>query len=198
MVELGLKYVLGDDGKKHLTIEDDRRAAAIAFVQGTAAKSPAEIAAVIQEGHDPLMAALDGLSEAQAQWKPSADDWSVMELMAHVVTTKRVCASMCENLGAGHWPAGIGEEWQEEARQDGVTLAQFSTLDDARTAAQTAHDDLLKQISALDTANTEIRFRHFVFGAFNSREWAVFQRIHDDNHAPQLGDIKGSAAFPAG
>ncbi len=196
-MNLGLKYELGEDGKKHLTIADDRRAAAIAFVQGNAIKPPAEIAAVVQEGHDALLAALVGVSDAQAWYKPAADDWCVMELMAHVVTTKRVCASMCENLAAGHWPPGVGEEWQEEARQDGVTLAKFETLADARTAAQTAHDDLLKHISALDSANTDVRFRHFVFGDFNSREWAVFQRIHDDNHAPQLGDIKASAGFPA-
>ena len=195
-MNLGLKYVVGDDGKKHLTIADDRRAAAIAFVQGNAAKSPPEIEAVVQEGHDALLAALDGLSEAQAQYKPSADDWCVLELMAHVVTTKRVFASMCENLSAGHWPPGVGEEWQEESRQDGVTLAKFETLADALAAAQSAHDDLLKHIRALDTANTEIRFRHFVFGDLNSREWAVFQRIHDGDHTPQIGSIRASSGFP--
>ncbi len=198
MVDLALMYVVGPDGKKQLTIPDDRRAAAIAFIHEASARTPKEIEALVQQGHDHLFAALAGVSESQAAHKPSADDWSILELMAHVVTTKRVVVALSTNLGDGHLPAGFGPQFEEAAAQDGVTVARFDTLAEARSAAQAAHEDLLAYIRRLDAGvNTEIRFKHFVFGALNSREWAVFQRIHDDNHAPQLSGIKTSPGFAA-
>ncbi len=38
---------------------------------------------------------------------------------------------------------------------------------------------------------------YFLFGALNAREWAVFQRIHDVDHTPHIGQIKASSGFPA-
>lgn len=197
-MDLGLKYVTGPDGSRTLTIPDERKAFVISFVREGAAKAPEAIEAIVQEGQDELCRALDGLSEAQSRHKPSAGDWSVLELLQHVVTVKRVVAGLARSLSAGGWPPGIGEEWQEASAQDGVTLARFATLSEARAAAEAAHADLLAFVRGLDeAANTETRFKHFLFGAMNCREWAVFQRIHDGDHTPQIAQIKASAGFPA-
>ncbi|MDP9238206.1 MAG: DinB family protein [Chloroflexota bacterium] len=197
-MNLGLKYVVGADGAKTLTIPDDRRAQAVSYVRDGAVKTPKEIGAIVQEGHDGITHALAGLSEPQAQYKPSPEDWCVLELMAHVVTTKQIFATLCRNLGEGHLPPGFGPQFEEEAVQDGVTFTRFATLGEARTASQAAHDDLLAFIRGLDAStNVEVTFKHFVFGAFNSREWAVFQRIHDGDHTPQIDAIKASTGFPA-
>ena len=48
--ELQLTYVLGEDGRKHLTIPDDIKASVISFIRENAAKPSADIAAVVQEG----------------------------------------------------------------------------------------------------------------------------------------------------
>lgn len=196
-MDLRLKYVIGADGAKTLTIPDDRRALAVSFIRDGATKTTEAIEAIVQEGHDALLTALADLSEAQARHKPSANDWSVLELMDHVVTTKQVVGGLCRSLGEGHWPPGIGAEWEEASAQDGVTVTRFATLAEARAAAQAAHDNLITLIRGLDAANVEIRFKHFVFGALNSREWAVFQRIHDGDHTPQIASIKSSLEFPA-
>ncbi len=197
-MDLELKYVVGPDGKRVLTIPVDRRALAVAYIRDGAVGAPAEIEAVVQEGHDALFAALEGLSEAQVAHKPSSADWCVLELMAHVVSVKRIVAGLCLSLAQGHWPPGIGPEWEEPSAQDGVTLAGFGTLTEAREAAQAAHDGLLAFIRGIDEGvNTEVRFRHFVFGALNSREWALFQRIHDDDHTPQIASITASPNFPS-
>ena len=197
-MDLKLKYVRDDEGKRRLTIPEDRRAAAIAFVQETAQRPPAEIEAVVLEGHEALLASLEGISETQAAFKPGPEDWSVLELMSHVVSTKRIVALLAAALAEGKLPPGINADSELESRQDGVTIMHFETLASAREAAATAHADMLKFIRSIDdSTNTELRFKHFVFGAFNSREWAVFQRVHDDNHAPQVFDIKASAGYPA-
>jgi len=197
-MQLGLKYLVDSDGKKRLTIPDDRRAFAVSYIRDGGARSPAEIEAIVQQGHDELLAALDGLSEPQAAHKPAADDWSVLELMAHVVTTKRIIATLAASLGEGKLPPGFTAELEEESRQDGVTVARFDALAAARDAADAAHRDQLRFIRGLDdSTNVDVRFKHFVFGALNCREWAAFQRVHDADHTPQIGAIRASSGFPA-
>lgn len=197
-MDLGLKYVVGVDGVKTVTIPDDRRAMVIAFVRDGGAKPPEELETIVQEGHDELFAALDGVSEAQAAFKPSADDWSILELMAHVVTVKRITPTLSRNLAARQLPPGFGPQFEEAKAQDGVTVARFETLAEARTAAQAAHDDLLGFIRDVhQSADVEMTFKHYIFGALNSREWAAFQRIHDGDHTPQIGSIKASPGYPA-
>jgi hypothetical protein len=197
-MDLGLTYVIGPDGSKTLTIPDESRAFVVSFVRDGAVKAPEAIEAIVQEGQDELCKALDGLSETQSRHKPSASDWSVLELLEHVVTVKRVVAGLTRSLSEGRWPPGIGAEWEEASAQDGVTLARFETLSEARAAVEAAHADLLGFVRTLDeSTNVETRFSHFLFGALNCREWAVFQRIHDGDHTPQIAQIKASPGFPA-
>lgn len=196
-MNLELKYVTDAQGVRHLTIPDERRAAVVAFVREHAQQTPREIEARVQEGHDLLFAALDGVSEAQASYEPSADDWSILRLMAHVVSTKRVVGILAASLGRGERPPGFGPQFEEERAQDGVTIATFGMLAEALAAAVEAHAALIEFIRGIDHAtNIELRFRHFVFGALNSREWAVFQRIHDGDHTPQFERIKASPGYP--
>ena len=92
----------------------------------------------------------------------------------------------------------MGEEFEEARAQDGVAFAHFGTLSEARTAADAAHAQLIEFIRSLGpSTNVETRFKHFLFGAFNAREWPVFQRIHDGDHTPHIAQIKASPGFPA-
>ncbi len=196
-MNLGLTYVTAPDGSKMITIPDETRAAVIAFVREGGTKTPVEIEMIIQLGHDELVDALAGLSESQAAYKPDAGGWSVLELMDHVVSVKQIMAMLCRNLADGHWPPGLGAEFEEQRAQDGVTVARFATLADARTACEAGHQQLLDFVRSLDeSTNVEARFKHFLFGAFNAREWPVFQRIHDGDHTPQMAQIKASPGFP--
>lgn len=49
-MDLGLKYVIGPDGTRTLTIPDESRAFVISFVREGVAKSPEAIEAIVQEG----------------------------------------------------------------------------------------------------------------------------------------------------
>ena len=109
--------------------------------------------------------------KALAAFKPGPEDWSVLELMSHVVSTKRIVALLAAALAEGKLPPGINADSELESRQDGVTIMHFETLASARETASTAHADMLKFIRSIDdSTNTELRFKHFVFGAFNSPE----------------------------
>lgn len=196
-MDLQLTYHTRPDGTRYVTIPDATRTAVISFIRDNATTSVADIEALVEEGHRDVIEAVARLSQQQAQHKPSTNDWSILELMAHIVSTKRIIVGLCQNLGEGHWPPGVGAEWEEERAQDGVTVARFETLGEARAAADAAHNDLLALVRKLDSANPQARFKHFLFGAMNAREWAVFQRVHDADHAPQLRMIQAAPNFPA-
>ncbi len=197
MNELLITYAEDADGVRHAVLSDDALTFVKTFLQDTAAKSPSEIASVVQEGHDAVIRNIDGLTDAQARHKPSAEDWSVLEALAHIVTVKRISVALTSNLAAGNLPPGFGPQLENESAQDGVTFAKFETIAEARDATESAHAELLAIIEKIDDANLETRFAHFFFGAMNAREWACFQRIHDGDHFPQLAKITSSAGFPS-
>jgi hypothetical protein len=193
MDDLHIAYKTGADGERHATLPDETIQYVKDFIRETSGKSAAEIAAVVQEGHDIVLSHLEGLSDDQARTRITPDDWSVLEAMAHVVTVKRIMPVLARSLASGELPPGFGPQLEEERAQDGVTAASFSTVAEAREAAEGAHNDLLDFIRGpMDGASLELRFKHFFFGPLNAREWACFQRIHDGDHIGQLTRIVAS------
>jgi hypothetical protein len=195
--QLNISYETGADGVRRARLSDDALNYVLTFIKDTAAKVPADIAAAVQEGHDHVLRNIDGITDTQAAWKPAPDEWSIIETMAHIVTVKRVTVALTTHLGAGDMPPGFGTHLEKEESQDGVTLAKFETITEARESAQSAHDELLALINQIDGMNRDVRFKHFFFGPMNAREWACFQRIHDGDHFPQLENVRLSPGFPA-
>lgn len=196
-MDLELTYIKRPDGTKTLTIPDERRQLAIAYLREGGSKTAAEIEASVEEGHAAVLLALDGLSDDQATWKPAPDEWSVLELLAHVVTCKQIVATLCPSMAQGQLPPGFGPAVEVEGAQDGVTVARFENVATARAAADAAHAALLTFLRSADgSVNTDMTFKHFVFGPLNCREWAFFQRLHDDDHRPQINAIRATAGFP--
>ena len=197
-MDLRLTYAAGPDGTKVMSMPDEIRDWVIAFVRDNARKSPSEIEAVVQEGQRELLAALEGVSEAQAAYKPGADDWSILELVAHEVSVKQVIGTLAAALRNGALPPGFGPHFEEAKAQDGFIVTRFDTLARAREAAQAAHDAIVTFVRGFDgSVNTDLTFRHYYFGAFNAREWPVFLRIHDGDHTTTIGKIKAAAGYPA-
>jgi hypothetical protein len=194
---LGISYAIGEDGAPHLTVPDGMRDFVVNFIRTTAVKTPAEIAAVAQEGQDNILRGLAGLSDAQAQYKPAAGDWAILDATAHIVTVKRLMPVLCNALAQGALPPGFGPQLEEERAQDGVTAASFTSVAEARDAAEAAHLDMLAFIERMDQAQTGLRFSHYFFGSMNAREWACFYRVHDGDHGPHLMKIRQSHGFPA-
>lgn len=197
-IDLELTYIKNPDGSKAPSLPDDLRQAAINFTRENARRPASEIVALIDTGHQRMVEALAGMSEAQAAFKPSPDDWSVLELLSHTVATKTVLGTLMAGLAKGELPPGFGAEIETQSAQDGFIMSKFDSLAAARAAAEQAHAAIVGVVRGMDgDVNTDLQFKHYIFGPFNCREWAVFQRVHDDNHAPQVDQIKASHGFPA-
>ncbi len=197
-MDLGMKYVVGDDGVKSMVLADETREWVIAFVRENARKSPAEIEGLLHEGQRELLDALEAVSEAQAAFTPAAGDWSILDVVAHEVSVKQAMGAVARALGKGELPAGFGPHFEEAKMQDGFIVKRFDTLAEASAAAQAAHDAIAEFVRGAGASlNTEVTFRHYYFGAFNALEWPVFLRIHDGDHTPQIARIKSAPGYPA-
>jgi hypothetical protein len=167
-----------------------------AYITHNAAKSPDALRALVERGHADLLAAFEGLSQAQATFKPAPDVWSVLQVLDHVVTAKRGVARICARLARGDVPPGTGQEGDAQG-QDGITARHFATVEEAAAAANVEQEGLLAFIDSITPeTNVEARFTHFVFGALNCRGWAAFQRVHDGDHMGQIRQVLESPGFP--
>lgn len=175
---------------------EDTAARVRSYIQHQGSKEPAAIRALVQESHDKLMRILDGLSEEQAAFKPSPEEWSVLQVLDHVVAAKKGTARLCVALSKGERPGPTGGEGELRA-QDGVTGRHYETLAEAREAVDAAHGELLAFLDGFpEDANTTARFPHFIFGEVNCKEWAAFQRVHDTDHTNQIEQVTSAAGFP--
>jgi uncharacterized damage-inducible protein DinB len=160
------------------------------YIRYNATKDPASIRKLLERGHEQLTSLIDGLSSAQVTFKPTANDWSVLEVLRHVVGSQRGIARRCPTLARGEESASF--EPEEEA-------GRFESLAAAREAMDAAHNELLAFVNGLTSSkpNLETRFEHPVFGALNCREWAVFRRVHDGDHSGQIEQIRAAPGFPS-
>ena len=82
------------------------------YIKHNAKKSNEAVLGIVEQGHKQLLEMIDSLSEEQATFKPSAEEWSVLDTMQHVVAAKKGVARMCEELARGEQPevvAGRGD-----------------------------------------------------------------------------------------
>ena len=173
-----------------VTVTDEVRERLLNYISHQVSKGPEAIRNAVQKGQEQLLGDIDGISEEQASFKPDADTCSVLEVLRHVVDGKRLNAAGCVALARGETRGG-------EA-QTGRTGDELPSLAAARSALEAAHDDLVAFVESLSSAtNLEARYEHPWFGLLNCQEWAIFQRIHDGDHAEQIEQVKAASGFPA-
>jgi hypothetical protein len=179
------------------TVPDDVATRLVSYLKHQAKKEPEAIRGLVQGGHDSLLSVLDGITEEQASFKPSDDIWSALEVLEHVVTGKHEVCRLCTGLAHGKAYEGVGPDEERVTIQDGITRVHFESLADARSAAESEHAEQLTFIASISPeTDIEARYSHFIFGALNCREWAVFQRVHDLDHGNQIEQVKATPGYP--
>jgi len=155
----------------------------------------------------------EGLSQAQADFKPSPKDWSVGEVIDHLtiaeiatgkLTTKLTreaeaagaVASFPADLRAfgplPPWPPGPAEAppvvWPSAGKPIGELIA-------AMKATRERSRQSIEKMASLDPRR--LVFKHFRLGDLDLAQWWVLQAQHDLIHLGQIRDIKHSPGFPA-
>ncbi len=137
-----------------------------------------------------LLDCLAKVSEEQAAWSPSAEDWSIKEVALHILNSSRSVRRIVQALSAG-----------ETADSSNIDPPRKTTDAPVAQLAEQLRDDGIEwtvAIAALpQTPPLEPRANHSMFGDLHARAWHLFQRVHDLDHMNQIEAVKQAEGYPA-
>ncbi|HXH20907.1 MAG TPA: DinB family protein [Dehalococcoidia bacterium] len=176
-----------------MTAETERERIRSYLVSQAEKKTFAELRPAVEEGRNALYAALDGIGEEQARFKPPGgegeDAWSIHEVLRHVIQGKEGVALRVRALALGDPARG-----STPGRLVGRADASLADLVRDLQAADFALEHAVGSVEGRERLDTTAP--HAFFGELNCRAWFLFQRIHDLDHARQIEKIKAMPGFP--
>ncbi len=161
-----------------------------------AEKPFSELLPPLREAHAAAMRVLEGVSEAQARFKPvqSSTDgegaWCIAEVLRHLIQSEEGNADRIPRLARGE----RGES-PVAGRLGGHETTPLAGL----VAALSAADNRLAEVAqgfngqeVLDTTAT-----HPLFGELNCRAWIALYTTHLRSHSRQIAEVKAAPGYPA-
>ena len=172
--------------------EQDEQQKLQGYLRAQGAKLSAEqIRDRIQEAADEFLGVVEGVGEPVARKSPAAGEWSLAEVLDHVVFTLERITGVIGGLVLGRKPP----EPLETGATSGIASQPWSDLLARLRRSQAA-------LSAVLTANrhephVDLRVPEGYFGELNWKEYALILRLHYKDHAGQalktLGAVRGNA-----
>ena len=158
-----------------------------------------------------LLREVEGLSQAQADWCTSDQDWSVGEIVHHLTlaeigtgkVTSRVLRDAGETVkpfpadlkafaplstpagGRAEAPQGV---WPERGKPFPGLVAEMK-------AARERSRQSIERLGAVDPR--PLTFPHPRLGALDLAQWWTLQAWHDGIHLEQLRGVKSAPGFPS-
>ena len=128
------------------------------------------------------IALIDSVAEVdqeQADFRPDASEWSISEVLNHLVISSGKVSEIVAALSRGATPSpGRIDPPREETSLGIDELRERLTLDSLRWSA------LLERLPP--SPSTALTAPHSFFGELHARAWLLFQRVHDMDHAGQV------------
>ena len=154
----------------------------------------------------------EGLSQRQADWRPSDRDWSVGELIHHltlaeVATGKLISKLMKEGGERGllrPYPVDVTEFEPLPLSPPGPAEAppvvrpehgrEIGGLIEEMKATRIRTRQNVERLATVDPR--PLTFRHFQLGDLHLAQWVALQARHDGIHLAQIRGVKASPGFP--
>ena len=167
-------------------MDDDTRQRLVSYLEHQASKDVPQIVEAIEEQRARFLALLDGMTDEQAAVRPVPDQWSVCDVLRHVIAAEEGVARIVDSLARGVAPDGkrlLGSQIADEGQS-------LSALVERLRAARAG---LLERVRGWpDSPDLSATYDHPFFGPLNCKGWVAFQRLHDADHIGQLGQIMGA------
>ncbi len=176
--------------------QDEQTQQALSYMRHQGAKSITDLAALMERTASDCARCLEGINEEQASFKPAlseadgaGDEWSVKEVLGHMLVSGAGVNREIANLVAGQPPV-------REARM-GVVAGADRPIDELRGELIDLLEETTRLVASLpEEGSVERTWQHPVFGPLNSKEWIAFQRIHALDHVQQIEQIKAAPSYP--
>ena len=155
---------------------------------------------------------VEGLSQRQADWKPSGSDWSVGEIVHHLTIAEIATGKLTTKLIKEMQTAGAPAVFPRDVTQFAELPAGLSTPMEAPPVVRPEHGKSLSELIADMKATRErsrqsveklgacdprqLIFKHFRLGDLDLAQWWRLQEEHDRIHLAQIRDVKRAPEFP--
>jgi hypothetical protein len=157
-----------------------------------------------------ILTEVAGLSQSQADWRPSEREWSVGEIIHHLtlaeVNTGKLTSklfkeappdlpafpsALAELPSLPPWPPGPAEAPPVVRPEKGQPIGELvAGLRSARARSR-------QSVERLATADPRrLTFTHFRLGELDIAQWWMLQARHDADHLQQLRRVKAAPGFP--
>ncbi len=174
----------------------------------------ADIFAANERAQERFIAAISNLTEAQGNFRPAEDQWTIAEIVEHVsivndgflrITHKLLKEAEAApkppkaDLNLGH--TSLNENGEQRGRfqapervhpKGGVNIEE--SLAKLR-ATLAGFAEIQPRLEAVDLS--EQMFPHPALGPFSAYQWMVLLGEHEDRHRGQIERLKADAEFPA-
>ena len=159
-----------------------------------------------------LLAQVEGLSEAQWNYKPAADRWSVAECVEHITAAEPMIRKMIAEAMAKPLAEDVlAGAKQDEALLKGMTdrtkkfkapeplipTNRFGSPAEALAAFKKERAETIR-LAAEAPDLRKMGDKHFLFGPLDAYGWFLFLSGHSERHTIQLEEVKASEGFPKG
>ena len=154
------------------------------YLQAQAAKqTPAEIVAKVEAAMSDLATAARVVPAARFAERPEPQEWSANEVLAHVVAADGY-------FGGGVVAVLEGRPAPPRGGGRGFENAPVLTAHAWLEILGRQRHTLFERVRAADPAGRlDVTIEHPFFGPLNWRETLLFTRLHDLDHAGQIGKI---------
>lgn len=162
------------------------------YIQKQATQTRASVIDLVRTSQLRYLDVISALDDAAAAKAPAPDEWSVRELLRHVILAEQDVAALVRDLSRGAIPPptitgrrGIGAMIDDDARPFSALVGQLRDINGV----------MLRAIEELPEApDLQMKAPHPFFGPLNCMEWAVFQRVHDEDHVQHAKKILAATA----
>jgi hypothetical protein len=161
---------------------------ALAYARHQAAKSLADLEALMERTGADCARCLDGVSDAQASFS-HGEEWSMKEVVGHMLGSSVAINHEIAGLVAGREPPPTG--------RTGVTAGGDRPVEELRGALAELWVETGRLVASLpEDGDLERTWDHPWFGPLNFKEWIAFQRLHAMDHLQQMDRLKAHKDYP--
>ncbi len=186
----------------------------VSFTAGTVKITDAERDMAVKELTDSqkaMLSALDGLSEAQLNYKPDDETWSLFEITEHLAITENMIFGMVtECLKTPADPSRRGEVKMTDEQilgfiEDRTTKIKTQTpmeptgqFGGFETTLEAFKDSRKDHIDYLKDTDDDLRnhYAQLPFGTLDGLQVILFMSGHTDRHVQQMHELMSEADFP--
>ena len=172
-----------------------------------------DILATNEQAQERFIAAVSNLTEAQANFRPDENQWTIAEIVEHISIVNdgflRLTHKLLKEAESAPKPTktdlNLGHTSLDE---NGQQREPFQAPERVRPKGGVSVEDSLAKMRVALAGFAEIQprleavdlsdhmFPHPALGPFNAYQWMVLLGEHEDRHRAQIERVKAASEFP--